>query len=167
MPNAGLAHVSQLSTVCNESNYITDFGGHTSNNLVEIQNPTFSIFGIFFSLSLLKLTTKTGAVYITHSPETSPQKEDNGLHIESQVCVVSRSRALTISKKPLDFAQKMVFTGSKSFSLPGYPSNKATGRFRWNLDGPQMQQTKLIQGLVYLCPPACFFLVSFFQLYFA
>jgi len=49
MSNAGLTGISQDSTVCNESNYITDFGGHTSNNLVEIQNPNFGILGIIFS----------------------------------------------------------------------------------------------------------------------
>lgn len=65
MPSAGLAGIKQLSTVCNESNYITDFGGHTSNNLVEIQNPNLSIFGKVFSLSLLKLITKIGVVYIS------------------------------------------------------------------------------------------------------
>lgn len=29
---------------CNKSHYIADLGGHTSNNLAEIQNPNFSIF---------------------------------------------------------------------------------------------------------------------------
>lgn len=36
--------------------------------------------------------------------------------------------------------------------------------YHWNRDGPQMQETKLLQRLMYLYPAACFFLVSFFFL---